>query len=115
MDVFELNVDERLRPSVERALTGTTSLDTEIAALPLPIGSPLKKITIVALRKYRKIVPFSFRNRCVFEPSCSHYSELAVRQHGFLRGFILTIERLNKCKPGNGGLDITKLNKEIRK
>jgi len=30
MDEFEFNVDEKLRPSVERALTGTTELDTEI-------------------------------------------------------------------------------------
>ena len=114
MESFEFNVDERLRPSVERTLTGTTTLDTKISALPLPTNAPLKKAVVVALRKYRKIAPFSFRNRCVFEPSCSHYSELAVRQHGVLRGFVLTIKRLNRCKCGNGGVDLSNLNKEIK-
>lgn len=114
MESFEFNVDEKLRPSVERTLTGTTTLDTEISALPLPMGAPLKKMAVLALRKYRNIVPFSLRNRCVFEPSCSHYSELAIRQHGLIYGFILTINRLNKCKCGNGGVDLSNLDKEIR-
>ena len=114
MESFEFNVDERLRPSVERTLTGTTALDTEIAALPLPVNAPLIKAAVVALRKYRKIAPLSLRNRCVFEPSCSHYSELAFRQHGVLRGFMLTIKRLNRCKCGNGGIDLSNLNKEMQ-
>ena len=113
MDSFEFDVDEKLRPAVERTMTGTTVLDSKIAALPLPANAPLKKIVVIMLRKYRMLVPFALRNRCVFEPSCSHYSELAVRQHGVLRGFLLTINRLNKCKCGNGGIDLTNLDKEI--
>ncbi|WP_088134671.1 membrane protein insertion efficiency factor YidD [Vibrio gazogenes] len=112
MDIFEINVDEKLRPSVERALTGTTALDTEIASLPLPTKKGLKRWAILFLRKYRIIAPASLRARCVFEPSCSHYSELAIRQHGVLKGLFLTIKRLNRCKSGNGGIDLTNINME---
>ncbi len=113
MDNFEFNVDEKLRPSVERALTGTTELDSKIASLPIPNDNLFNKWAIMFLRKYRQITPMSIRCRCVFEPSCSHYSELAVREHGVIRGLRFTVSRLRRCKSGNGGKDLTNLNTEI--
>lgn len=115
MDVFEFNVDEKLRPSVERALTGTTALDKMTAALPIPKHNIFVKVVILFLRKYRKTAPAAIRQRCVFEPSCSHYCELAVRQHGTAKGISLTISRLRRCKPGNGGIDVSDLNMELYK
>ena len=35
MDTFEFSVDESLRPSVERKLTGSTKIDRGIASQPL--------------------------------------------------------------------------------
>ena len=112
MDSYEINVEEKLRPSVERALTGTTKLDTEISLLPLPESNRFKRWVVFLLRKYREIAPLSVRARCVFEPSCSHYSELAVRQHGIVKGIFLTFNRLNRCKSGNGGIDLSNINME---
>ncbi len=109
MDTFEFNVDESLRPSVERKLTGTTVIDSEISALPLPRKGLILKLSIIMLRLYRRIAPHSLRCRCVFDPSCSHYSELAYREHGFFRGTKLTYNRLAKCKPGVGGIDFSNL------
>lgn len=109
MDIFEYNVDESLRPSIERKLTGTTKIDAQISALPLPKGPIGIKILIKLLRFYRKIAPKSVRCRCVFDPSCSHYSELAFRQHGLLNGIIFTYKRLVKCRPGEGGIDFLHL------
>lgn len=114
MDEFEFNVDEKLRPSVERALTGTTKLDTQIAALPTPERGIATKLAVLLLRQYRKVTPASIRQRCVFEPSCSHYSEMAIRQHGIIRGLSLTTSRLRRCKNGNGGLDLTNLNMDAK-
>lgn len=112
IDTFEFVVDESVRPSVERELTGTTPGDARIAALPLPSGPFLTRLVVIALRLYRRIAPRSFRNRCVFEPSCSHYSELAFRQHGFWHGLELTVRRLIRCQASNGGIDYSSIEKE---
>ena len=109
MDTFEFEVDEKLRPTVERRLTGTTAIDTEISALPLHKTDISIKLVIIFLRLYRKLAPKSLRCRCVFDPSCSHYSELAFRQHGFINGLQLTYKRLHRCKPDNGGIDFLNL------
>ncbi|MGP1716200.1 MAG: membrane protein insertion efficiency factor YidD [Methylophilus sp.] len=109
MDTFEYNVDEHLRPSVERKLAGITQIDAQIDALPLPTRPIGIKLAIKLLRTYRKVAPKSLRCRCVFDPSCSHYSELAFRQHGLLNGIIYTYKRLGRCKPGAGGIDFLHL------
>ncbi|MBI2567014.1 MAG: membrane protein insertion efficiency factor YidD [Candidatus Schekmanbacteria bacterium] len=105
MDTFEFAVDESLRPSVERKFTGTTPGDARISALSLPSGPFLTRLAVIVLRFYRRAAPRSLRNRCVFEPCCSHYSELAFRQQGFWRGLKLTGRRLIRCRAGNGSVD----------
>ena len=104
---YELNVDETLRPTLERQLTGTTQADTEIQSLEIPRNPVSIKSAIVLLRIYRKIRPKWIGNRCVFEPSCSHYSEMAIREHGVIVGVWLTVKRLTRCRPGNGGIDFS--------
>tara|TARA_B100001250_G_C19653120_1_gene723614 strand:- start:219 stop:584 length:366 start_codon:yes stop_codon:yes gene_type:complete len=108
-DSFDFKVDEKLRPSVERKLTGTTRIDSEISALPSPKNWG-EKIAVFSLRLYRKLAPKNIRCRCVFDPSCSHYSELAIRQHGLINGVKLTLKRLSRCKPENGGVDFLHIN-----
>ncbi len=105
VDIFEYVVEESLRPSVERMLTGTTQGDVRIAMLPAPSGLSLVGVAVAILRLYRRVAPRTVRNRCVFEPSCSHYSELAFRQRGFLNGLKLTGRRLVRCRSGCGGVD----------
>ncbi len=109
MDTFEFDVDEKLRPSVERKLTGTTQLDTHVRTLSF-VGLPVAiKLIVICLRAYRFVAPRWLRERCVFDPSCSHYSELAFRQHGVRKGLLLTARRLRKCKSGVGGVDLVSL------
>lgn len=105
MDTFEFSIDEKLRPSVERKLTGSTFIDREISALSLN-GIPISiRIVIAFLRLYRRVAPKTLRCRCVFDPSCSHYSELAFREHGLITGARLTFSRLHRCKPDAGGVE----------
>ncbi len=109
MNTFEFNIDEKLRPSVERKLTGSTFIDRHISALSIH-DTPIRvKPVIILLRLYRKIAPKAIRCRCVFDPSCSHYSELAFREHGLITGIKLTFSRLHRCKPDAGGIDYFKL------
>lgn len=112
-DSFEFSVDEAVRPSVERRLTGTTSGDSLIDSLPLPRRPYRTRVAVSMLRLYRRMAPRALRNRCVFEPSCSHYSELAFRQKGIWRGFVLTIMRLRRCRAGCGGIDYSFIQKEM--
>jgi len=107
MDTFEFNVDESLRPSVERKLTGTTKIDASISSLPIRTNRLSISFAVSLLRLYRKLTPHAIRCRCVFDPSCSHYSELAFRQQGLLKGAKLTFKRLGRCKPGAGGIDFS--------
>ncbi|RPJ84564.1 MAG: membrane protein insertion efficiency factor YidD [Acidobacteria bacterium] len=37
--------------------------------------------------------------RCRFQPTCSHYAEASLRQHGFLGGTWRTARRLARCGP----------------
>ncbi len=39
---------------------------------------------------------------CRFQPTCSHYCEEALCQHGFLKGLGLTVRRLLRCHPWGG-------------
>ncbi len=104
-DTFECDVDPIQMPTVERILRGTTAGDESIDALPVPSG-PLWLVGIVRLiRLYRRRIAPVLGNRCVFEPSCSHYAEMAFRERGFLKGVVLTVHRLFRCRPGAGGSD----------
>lgn len=43
---------------------------------------------------------------CRFAPTCSHYAQAALREHGVLTGLRLALVRLAKCGPWHpGGLD----------
>lgn len=104
--IVELNVDPSQAPSVLRAFLGATPSDREVDALPVPTKPLWLKFCVGLLRWYRSIRPARISQRCVFDPSCSRYSELAFRKHGFFRGFYCTIKRLLRCKRGSGGTDI---------
>ncbi|MCI4667246.1 MAG: membrane protein insertion efficiency factor YidD [Bacteroidia bacterium] len=60
---------------------------------------------VKAIRYYQKNISSNLGNRCVFDPSCSHYSEVAYREKGFFKGTFLTVNRLCRCRPQNGGID----------
>lgn len=102
---IELNVPDHLRASAIRALMGSTPEDLRIDLLPTPSRPLWLALVVFTLRLYRSIRPDWIGNRCVFEPSCSRYSELAFRKHGFSQGLRMTLRRLRRCQPSNGGLD----------
>ena len=60
-------------------------------------------VWVLLLRSYRVLISPLFAGSCRFEPSCSHYAEEAVRRHGSLRGFWLTLRRLARCHPLHAG------------
>lgn len=43
---------------------------------------------------------------CRFWPTCSHYGHEAIETHGSVRGTLLTLRRLSRCRPfGPSGVD----------
>lgn len=53
---------------------------------------------------------------CRFAPTCSHYAQDALREHGVFRGLALTLRRLAKCGPWHpGGLDPVPLASSLRR
>jgi uncharacterized protein len=66
----------------------------------------VRLLLIVVLGAYRRLVSPLLPPACRFYPTCSAYAEEAVRRHGALRGFVLTVKRLGRCHPlCDGGID----------
>lgn len=43
---------------------------------------------------------------CMFQPTCSEYTEQAVKKHGTFKGLSLGVRRILRCRPGSkGGFD----------
>jgi putative component of membrane protein insertase Oxa1/YidC/SpoIIIJ protein YidD len=46
---------------------------------------------------YKSTISQQLSAHCEFEPSCSTFSDAAIEQFGFLKGFFLTADRLSRC------------------
>jgi len=66
----------------------------------------IKKIFLLGIRFYQKIISPLLPSRCRFYPTCSQYCYEALDKYGVVRGFLLSINRLRKCHPFHpGGYD----------
>jgi putative membrane protein insertion efficiency factor len=104
-DSFEFNVDPEDAIIIQRQFLGKTQKDIDIENLSIPARPVWLYVIVRMIRFYQKKISKKIGNRCVFDPSCSHYSEMAFRKKGFIKGTILTIKRLYRCRPVNGGTD----------
>ena len=75
-------------------------LNKRIKALPTQSGR-------AAITLYRALFQGQItRQNCRFEPTCSHYAEEAIDQHGLLKGSYLGAKRIMRCHPWSDyGLD----------
>jgi putative membrane protein insertion efficiency factor len=97
-----------LRPPVKkrRAWIWIGAIVIAIAAICDWARPPEKQVSVVlyqviVIDGYRLILarPGRYFVRCRFHPTCSVYSEQAMRQHGFAKGLWLTTSRLFRCMP----------------
>lgn len=104
---------ERKMPTLRQSLTVPRHWILVIAAVVFTAAaicdwtrSPRQQISVALYERtviggYRALLkPLSDRFfRCRFQPSCSVYSEEAMRVHGFPKGLWLTTARLFRCMP----------------
>ena len=70
------------------------------------IEAHVANILVYAIRAYQRYISKFFRGSCIYTPSCSQYSIEAIQMHGALKGSILTIRRILRCRPPHkGGFD----------
>ncbi len=66
----------------------------------------LKKIVVFPFLLLIKIYQYGISPllgpKCRFTPTCSQYAADAFKKHGLLKGFVLSIQRISKCRPGGG-------------
>ena len=67
---------------------------------------PLKNHAIGMVLMYKAFAPMHVRERCRFQPTCSTYMIMAIKKYGLFIGVIKGINRLSRCKPPNGGIDL---------
>ena len=63
------------------------------------------RASIKIINFYRRIATERVRKSCRFEPSCSEYAIRSITKYGALQGWCMSLARLKRCKPPNGGLD----------
>ncbi|MFW6305882.1 MAG: membrane protein insertion efficiency factor YidD [Bacillota bacterium] len=66
----------------------------------------MKKILILIIKFYQKVISPMNPASCRFYPTCSEYTIQALRKHGILKGSFLGLKRIIRCNPfSSGGYD----------
>jgi len=69
----------------------------------------VKKILIVIIKAYKKVVSPLMPRVCRYYPSCSSYALEAISEHGAIKGSAMALWRIIRCNPfGAGGYDPVK-------
>lgn len=65
-----------------------------------------KRVLILVIKMYQKLISPLKTPSCRFYPTCSQYAINAINKYGCIKGIIMTIKRLSKCHPFHpGGYD----------
>ncbi|WP_335871361.1 membrane protein insertion efficiency factor YidD [Bacillus sp. 2205SS5-2] len=66
----------------------------------------MKKIMILFIKIYQKVISPLKPPTCRYYPTCSHYGLEAINRFGPLKGGWLTVKRISRCHPFHpGGID----------
>jgi putative membrane protein insertion efficiency factor len=62
----------------------------------------MKRVAILAITLYQKMLSPFIPSSCRYLPTCSHYSQEAIQEHGLGKGSWLGLKRLARCHPWGG-------------
>ncbi len=64
--------------------------------------SVLKRLLLIPIYAYQYLISPLLPGACNFQPTCSEYSKLAIKQYGVIFGLYLSMKRVIKCNPWRG-------------
>ncbi len=71
-----------------------------------PTPTLAQRVPLAAIQAYRLLLAPLLGPACRYEPSCSRYTDEAIRRHGVWRGAWLGLKRILRCHPlGGSGYD----------
>ncbi|HYI16700.1 MAG TPA: membrane protein insertion efficiency factor YidD [Thermomicrobiales bacterium] len=66
----------------------------------------MRRIPLLLIRGYQRVISPLMPPSCRFVPSCSDYGYQAIEKYGIIRGGAMTVWRIMRCNPFNkGGFD----------
>lgn len=66
----------------------------------------MRRLLVVLVDGYRRLISPLLPPLCRFQPSCSAYAREALLRHGAIKGTLLAAWRILRCNPlGKGGFD----------
>jgi len=67
-------------------------------------NSPFAAAAARIIRVYQSAISpvIGGRAACRFTPSCSEYTRIAIEKYGILRGGMMGVRRILRCRPGGG-------------
>jgi putative membrane protein insertion efficiency factor len=66
----------------------------------------MRKLAVLIIKGYQKIISPVFPPSCRFYPTCSEYGIQAVSKYGVIKGGVKTAWRIIRCNPfTKGGYD----------
>ena len=66
----------------------------------------VRRLFVLPIRAYQRLLSPLTPPSCRFEPSCSEYGAQSILAHGVIKGVLLTSWRILRCQPfATGGLD----------
>ena len=63
----------------------------------------MRKIFILFIKFYQKLISPMFPPSCRFYPSCSNYAIDSLNKHGIFKGSLKAFWRILRCNPFNKG------------
>jgi putative membrane protein insertion efficiency factor len=70
------------------------------------VSAVARRVAVVPILAYQRLVSPMLGRRCKYEPTCSRYAVDAIRELGVVRGLVLAAWRLLRCNPwSHGGFD----------
>ncbi|MFL2996185.1 MAG: membrane protein insertion efficiency factor YidD [Cytophagales bacterium] len=62
----------------------------------------IKRLFILPIILYQKVISPFLPGSCRFNPTCSEYSKQAILKYGVIYGIFLSFKRIIKCHPWGG-------------